>query len=144
MMDRNRKNSPEKVFKALLLLGLLIEIGICLLGFLLLAILIDAGFKYFGFTLCGIMCVYFICRNYFFVSASSVILGIKWRRNKFILLKNCIYISIIIILLMQKIIVIKIAAGLIINSDIVFMLIKGKWFLDYLLKLECYKIEKNI
>jgi len=128
-----------KVSKAALLLDLLAEIFVCLVFFLLVAMLSDTGFKQLALILCGIIVLYFIARNYFFVSVGSAVVGIRWKKNKLILLKNCIYISIVIVLLIQKTIFIRILAGLAINSDIVFMLIKGKWFLDALFKIECYK-----
>ncbi len=129
----------SKVSKAALLLDMLAEIFVCLAFFLLVAVLSDAGFRQFALLLCGIIVLYFIARNYFFVSVGSAAVGIRWKKNKFILLKNCIYISLIIVLLIQKIIFIRILAGLAINSDIVFMLIKGRWFLDILFRIECCK-----
>ena len=138
-MDDNEKQSSDAVSKKSFLLGLLIEILVCLFGFLFQAILIEIGIKYLGFTLCVIMVAYFIGRNYFFDSLSSIFLGIRWNKSKYILLKNFIYILLITVLIMQKNMVITVLAGLAINLDVVFLFVKHKWFLNDLFKLECYK-----
>lgn len=84
------------------------------------------------------MAVYFIGRNYFFLSVSSVIMSIRWKKSVFILLKNCIYLALIIILFLAEKLIIKLLAGLAINCYLIFMMIKGKWFLNKLFKIECY------
>ena len=135
---RNNNELKENVSKSAFLTGLLIEISVCLVGFLLQALLIEIGLKYFCYIIFGIMFIYFIGRNYF----CSAILGIRWKKNKFILLKNIIYLSIILAVLMIKPLFIKIILGLVINVDIFFMFLKGEWFLDKCFKIETYKNSK--
>lgn len=139
-MNKNR-NESKKVSKTELLLGLLIEIVVCLVGLFLIAVMVDADFKYIGLMFFGIMVVYFICRNYFFVSVSSVVIGIRWTKNKFILLKNCIHI-IIIYMCIQKLILLKILAAIVINGDMIFMFLKGKWIFNEFFRIECYRTRK--
>lgn len=139
---RNNNELKENVSKSAFLIGLLIEISVCLVGFLLQALLIEVGLKYFCYIIFGIMFIYFIGRNFFFISFSSAILDIRWKKNKFILLKNIIYISIILAVLMIKPLFIKIILGLVINVDIFFMFLKGEWFLDKCFKIETYKNSK--
>lgn len=136
------KNNNEKLSKTDLIIGFFIEIAICLAGFSLLAIFIKINLKHISLIIFVFMCAYFICRNYFFISVSSAILGIRWKKNILILLKNIIYISLIILLLVIRPIFIKIIIGLIINADTLYMFIKGKLFLDQCFKLESYKIKK--
>ena len=138
----NKNGLIEKVSKTAFVIGLLIEIFLCLVGFLLQAVLIDLGFKCFYFVIYGIMIVYLVGRNYFFNSASSAVLGIQWPKTKFVLLKNIIYLSALIFLFVIKTIFIKIIIGLAINCDIAFMAIKGNWFLDKCFKIESYRIIK--
>ena len=136
-MKNNKNESRNKISKTTFFIGLLIEIFVFLIGVLLIAIFIEIGFKYLGYVLFGIISIYFIGRNYFFLSFSSAILGICWKKNKFIILKNCLYI-LIIFLVLQKIIVLKILSAIAINGDMVFMFLKGNWILN-----QCFKIESQ-
>lgn len=138
----NKNELKENVSKTAFAIGLLIEISVCLVGFLLQAVLIDIGLKCFYFIIYGIICIYLIGRNYFFISLSSMVIGIRWAKNEFILLKNIIYLSIFIVLLVVKSVFIKIVIGLAINIDIIFMFIKGNWFLDKCFKIESYRTRK--
>ncbi len=137
-MNKDSKDSNNKVSKVTLLLGLLIEIFIYILGSFLDSVAVEIRSKYLYYIICGIMAVYFIGRNYFFLSVSSVIMSIRWKKSVFILLKNCIYLALIIVLFLAEKLIIKLLAGLAINCDLIFMMIKGKWFLDKLFKIECY------
>lgn len=142
-MENREKKALSKVSKTSLLLGLLIEVFLCLLGLLFQAVLIEIGLKYFVFALCVIMIIYFIGRNYFFHSISSIVLGIRWKKSKFILLKNLLYVLVITVLIIQKKIAITIIAGLAISFDMFFLFAKQKWFIDDLFNLKCYKSEKE-
>lgn len=141
-MINNENELKENVSKSAFLIGLLIEISVCLVGFLLQAVLIEVGLKYFCYIIFGIVCIYFIGRNYFFPSFSSAILGIRWVKSKLIPLKNIIYLSIILAVLMVKPLFIKIILGLAINFDMFLMFLKGEWFLDKCFKIETYKNRK--
>ena len=137
-MNKDSKDSNNKVSRFTLLLGLVIEIIVYFLSSFLHAVVVEIRLKYFYYIIYGIMAIYFIGRNYFFLSVSSVIMSIRWKKSIFILLKNCIYLALIIILFLAEKLIIKLLAGLAINCDLIFMMIKGKWFLDKLFKIECY------
>mgnify|MGYP003292842929 CR=1 FL=1 len=85
---RNNNELKENVSKSAFLICLLIEISVCLVGFLLQALLIEVGLKYFCYIIFGIMFIYFIGRNYFFISFSSAILGIRWKKKKIYSIKK--------------------------------------------------------
>ena len=134
-MNKDSMDSNNKVSKVTLLLGLLIEIFIYILGSFLDSVAVEIRSKYLYYLICGIMALYFIGRNYFFISVSSAIMGIRWKKSILILLKNCIYLALIVILLLHKSLILKFLAGLALQSDIIFMIITGKWFLDKIFKL---------
>lgn len=58
----NKNELKENVSKTAFAIGLLIEISVCLVGFLLQAVLIDIGLKCFYFIIYGIICIYLIGR----------------------------------------------------------------------------------
>ena len=134
-MKKESNDSNNKVSKLALLLGLLIEIIVYLLGSFLNAVAVQIHSKYLYYIIYGIMALYFIGRNYFFISVSSAIMGIRWKKSILILLKNCIYLALIVILLLHKSLILKFLAGLALQCDIIFMIITGKWFLDKVFKL---------
>ncbi len=119
-MKKNKKELRTEVSKITLCAGLLIETFVFFFVTFFIALFFDIGFEYLSFILFGIICVYLICRNYFFISISSAILGICWKKRKLILLKNFLYI-LIIVLLLQKIIILKILSGIIIDVDVFFI-----------------------
>ena len=145
----SNKEAKNKVSRFTFLGGLLIEILVFLLGEFLDAVIVERGLKYLHFIKNGLLAVYFLGRNYLFLSVSSALLGIRWKKTLLIPLKNFLYILIIVLtflMFLRKMViltVLAVIAVLALYCDIIYMLFNGKCFLDKCFKIECYSIKKN-